>query len=191
MRRLIVKSKQGRMNIFDALEHPWLCEGKVDESTRIPNSRYDEYRARIKARAVPPEPRITIGKIAHLGSLRKHQPKQYNIYSSFFDRRDAAPRFVLRPRNVHVLEGQNADFRCIIVAPSPPLVSWFREHVEIKQSYKHMKKYRNFSYDLEVKRCTLEDKGEYVVKATNSYGEREMVVFLTVEREFFLFFCCC
>jgi hypothetical protein len=40
------------------------------------------------------------------------------------DRREAAPRFVLRPRNAHVLEGNNAEFDCRIIAVSPPVVSW-------------------------------------------------------------------
>lgn len=40
------------------------------------------------------------------------------------DRREAAPRFILRPRNAHVLEGQNAEFDCRIIAVSPPTVSW-------------------------------------------------------------------
>ena len=47
-----------------------------------------------------------------------------------------------------------------------------------------MKKYRNHSYDLEIKRCTVDDKGEYIVKAANTYGERDMVVILTVERKY-------
>jgi len=40
------------------------------------------------------------------------------------DRREAAPRFTLRPRNAHVLEGNNAEFDCRIIAVSPPVVSW-------------------------------------------------------------------
>ena len=40
------------------------------------------------------------------------------------DRREAAPRFILRPRNAHVLEGNNAEFDCRIIAVSPPVVSW-------------------------------------------------------------------
>ena len=184
MRRLIVRSKQGRMNIFEAMEHPWLIGDEVNDSTRIPNSRFDAFNLRLKARAYKPFPTLSIGKLAHLSSLRKHYPKEYSIYSSYFDRRDAAPRYVLKPRNQHVLEGQNAEFRCIIVAPSEPIVSWFREGVEIKQSFKYMKKYRNHRYDLEIKRCTVDDKGEYIVKAANTYGERDMVVILTVERKY-------
>lgn len=34
---------------------------------------------------------------------------------------------------------------------------------------------------VKVRRCTSEDQGEYVVRAVNSYGERDYNVFLTVE----------
>jgi hypothetical protein len=47
--------------------------------------------------------------------------------SRFFfslDRREAAPRFIRRPRNAHVIEGNNAEFDCRIIAVSPPIVSW-------------------------------------------------------------------
>ncbi len=56
----------------------------------------------------------------------------------------------------------------------------YRENVELRQSTKHLKKYDRNNYKLEIKRCLSEDKGEYVVRATNSYGEKEYAVFLTV-----------
>lgn len=80
--------------------------------------------------------------MANWSSLRKNRPQDYNIYNSFWgqydypinrkekylfsflDRREAAPRFILRPRNAHVLEGNNAEFDCRIIAVSPPVVSW-------------------------------------------------------------------
>jgi len=80
--------------------------------------------------------------MANWSSLRKNRPQEYNIYSSFWgktflfffflfetnlnnlDRREATPCFILRPRNAHVLEGNNADFDCRIIAVSPPVVSW-------------------------------------------------------------------
>ncbi len=43
-----------------------------------------------------------------------------------------------------------------------------------------MKKYSNSSYRLEIKRCEMEDAGEYIVKAVNSYGEREYNPYLNV-----------
>jgi hypothetical protein len=57
----------------------------------------------------------------------------------------------------------------------------FRDNNEIRQSTKHFKKYDRNNYKLEIKRCTKDDKGEYIVRASNSYGEKEYAVFLTVE----------
>lgn len=57
----------------------------------------------------------------------------------------------------------------------------YRDNQEIRQSTKHLKKYDRNNYKLEIKRCTPDDKGEYIVRATNSYGEKEYAVFLTVE----------
>lgn len=181
VRKLVVKSKAGRLNVFEALEHPWLLEANVDDN-RIPNSKYDALKAKLKGKyAGWPDPSVPIGRTAHLSSLRRLQPKPYGIYSSYFDRREAAPRFIVKPRNQHVIEGQSAEFKAVILAASPPIVSWYKDNAEIKQSCKHMKKYKNNSYALEIKRCTLNDGGEYIVKASNTYGDREYVAFLTVE----------
>jgi hypothetical protein len=59
----------------------------------------------------------------------------------------------------------------------------FRDNAEIRQSTKHLKKYDRNNYKLEIKRCVPDDKGEYIVRASNSYGEKEYAVFLTVERK--------
>jgi hypothetical protein len=57
----------------------------------------------------------------------------------------------------------------------------YRDNQEIRQSTKHLKKYDRNNYKLEIKRCIPDDKGEYIVRASNSYGEKEYAVFLTVE----------
>jgi len=57
----------------------------------------------------------------------------------------------------------------------------FRDNAEIRQSTKHLKKYDRNNYKLEIKRCVPDDKGEYIVRASNSYGDKEYAVFLTVE----------
>ncbi len=59
----------------------------------------------------------------------------------------------------------------------------YRDNQEIRQSTKHLKKYDRNNYKLEIKRCVPDDKGEYIVRASNSYGEKEYAVFLTVERK--------
>ncbi len=61
------------------------------------------------------------------------------------------------------------------------IVFRYRDNIEIRQSTKHLKKYDRNNYKLEIKRCLQDDKGEYIVRASNSYGEKEYAVFLTVE----------
>ena len=50
-----------------------------------------------------------------------------------------------------------------------------------------MPKYSGNNYELRIGRVKMEDKGEYVVKAENSYGSREEQAFLSVERELCLY----
>lgn len=185
IKKLLVKNKMSRMNVFEALDHPWLAEEDTTDGAQIPSGKYDAIRARIKDKySAWPAPNPALGRSANFSSLRKHRPKEYSIYSTYFDRRDANPRFVRKPRNQNVIEGQTATFSCIILAVSPPVVTWYQGGNEIKQSVKYFKKYNRNSYALEVKRCTLDDKGEFICRAVNSYGEREYNVFLNVERKF-------
>lgn len=44
-----------------------------------------------------------------------------------------------------------------------------------------MPKYSGNHYELRIGRCRTEDKGEYIVKAENSYGSKEETCFLNVE----------
>ena len=192
IRKLIVKNKMARLNVFEAFEHPWLAEPDISvESAQLTSAKYDAIRAKIKDKySTWPVPNPALGRMANFSSLRKHRPKEYSIYSTYFDRRDANPRFVRKPRNQHVTETQTATFSCIILAASPPVVTWYQGGNEIKQSTKYMKKYGKNSYMLEVKRCTLDDRGEVICRAVNSYGEREYNVFLNVDRKFlFRYFC--
>ncbi|CAM4765861.1 unnamed protein product [Rotaria magnacalcarata] len=182
IKKLLLKSKNARMTVQDALDHPWLREDHPEFDTRIPSSRFDNMRQRIRNRYPDfPDPTIGLGRMAGWSSLRKNKPQDYNMYNSSWDRREAAPRFILRPRNAHVLEGNNAEFDCRIIAVSPPVVSWYRDSLELRQSTKYLKKYDRNNYKLEIKRCLQDDKGEYIVRAANSYGEKEYAVFLTVE----------
>ena len=183
IKKLLVKNKTARMNVHECLEHPWLLDEST-EGAHIAADKYARIRNKIKDKYSSwPEPRPAIGRLANFSSLKKLRPKEYFIYSSYFDRRDATPRFVLRPRSQQVTEGQSAEFRCLILAASPPVVTWYQGGNEIRQSTKHMKKYNRNFYSLEIKRCNLDDKGEYIVKAINSYGDREYNVFLNVQRK--------
>lgn len=55
------------------------------------------------------------------------------------------------------------------------------DNTQLTQSVKYMQKYRGKEYELKISRVKLEDRGEYIVKAENSFGQREEVGILKVE----------
>ncbi|VDK80684.1 unnamed protein product, partial [Cylicostephanus goldi] len=124
-----------------------------------------------------------LGRISNYSSLRKHRPGEYHIHDAFFDRSEAQPRFIIKPYSTSVTEGQSANFYCRVIASSPPVVTWHHDMMELKQSVKYMKKYNDNDYGLTINRVKMDDKGEYTVRAKNSYGSREEVVFLTVQKK--------
>lgn len=130
-----------------------------------------------------PEPMPPLGRIANYSALRKHRPLEYNMHDAFFDRREAQPRFVIKPYSTTCMEGQSANFYCRVIAASPPIISWFRDNRELRQSVKYMKKYDNNDYGLTINRVRLDDRGEYIVRAKNSYGSKEEVIFLNVQSQ--------
>jgi len=73
------------MTVHDALDHPWLREDRPELDSRIPSSRFDNVRQRIRDRyAGYPDPTIGLGRMADWSSLRKNKPQDYNIYNSFW-----------------------------------------------------------------------------------------------------------
>jgi len=126
-------------------------------------------------------PMPAIGRIANYSSLRKHRPRENQIYDSYFDRREAMPRFVRKPHNCIVQEGQTANFKCKVLAGSPPVITWHFKNTLLNPSLKFMPKYSGNDYELRIGRAKIEDKGEYVVKAVNSFGSKEESAALNVE----------
>ncbi|XP_074660014.1 twitchin-like [Tubulanus polymorphus] len=183
IKKLLVKTPQKRMTIYQALEHPWLKGDLTGLDKRIPSSRYDRIRQKIKDKYADwGTPMPAIGRIANFSSLRKHRPKEYAIYDTYFDRREAAPRFIRKPRNQVVSEGQMAKFDCKVIALSCPIITWYHDNVQLTQSVKHMQKYSGSEFELRINRCKLDgDAGEYIVRAENSFGTKEEPMMLQVE----------
>lgn len=98
------------------------------------------------------------------------------------DRRQAAPRFVIKPTSAFAYEGQSVKFTCRVIAIASPTLTWFHNNQELRQSVKFMKRYHGDDYTFIINRVKLEDRGEYVIRAENHYGYREEVVFLNVQR---------
>ncbi|GIY64293.1 twitchin [Caerostris darwini] len=182
IRKLLQRSKDKRMTAHECLEHPWL-KGETASTAVIERSRYIKFRDSIRARygdywfscVIP------LGHISNYSSLRKLQEEKYKIREFNFDRRQAAPRFVIRPQSTFVYEGQAAKFYCRIIAAFPATISWHRDNYELRQSVKYMKRYENDNYYFIINRCKTEDRGEYIIRAENSYGFREEPVFLNVQ----------
>jgi len=105
-------------------------------------------------------------------------------YERFADRRQAAPRFVIKPQSAFSYEGQSVKFHCRVIAVAQPTLSWFHNNDELKQSVKFMKRYAGDDYTFIINRAKLDDRGEYVIRAENTYGYREEVVFLNVQRTY-------
>ncbi|CAD6198887.1 unnamed protein product, partial [Caenorhabditis auriculariae] len=184
IKKLLLADPSTRMTIHQALDHPWLASGSVPgRDTQIPSSRYSKIRESVRAKYDAwPEPLPPLGRISNYSSLRKHRPGEYKIRDAMWDRSEAQPRFIVRPYGTEVHEGQSANFYCRVIAASAPIVTWHKEDRELKQSVKYMKRYNGNDYGLTINRVKGDDKGEYTVRAKNSYGSKEEVVFLNVLR---------
>ena len=181
--RLLTKNKQKRMTAHECCEHPWLKKDNSELPTvPIPNKKYIKIRDRIRAKYAPywMSAKVPIGHIANYSSLRKLQDEKYKMLELYFDRREAAPRFVIRPQSTFAYEGQAAKFTCRVIATAPATITWYRDNAELKQSVKYMKRYMENDYTFVLNRCKLEDRGEYIIRAENHYGFREEPVFLNV-----------
>ena len=106
-----------------------------------------------------------------------------NYWFEFYsDKREAWPKFVRRPHKCIVQEGQPASFKCKVTAASPPTITWYFKGQALTPSLKYMPKYSGKDYELRIGRTKIsEDKGEYVVKAVNSWGSAEESAFLVIE----------
>lgn len=182
IRRLLVRNKEKRLTAHECLLHPWLTGDHSDRTNVIASSRYTNMRDRIRSRyenwsggyVLP------IGRLSEYSSLRKLLIEKYKIIDASFDRRQAAPRFVIRPTSQFCYEGQSVKFYCRVIACATPTLTWSHNNQELRQSVKFMKRYAGDDYYFIINRVRLDDRGEYIIRADNHYGAREEVVFLNV-----------
>ncbi|RWS15514.1 twitchin-like protein, partial [Dinothrombium tinctorium] len=182
IRKLLTRKTDKRMTAHQCLEHPWLKQ-KEPPTTPISNRKYIPIRDKIRAKYGDYwwSVKVPIGHISNYSSLRKLKEELYKIHDTYIDRRELAPRFVIRPQSTFAFEGQAAKFYCRVLAAAPPTVVWYRDNSELKQSVKYMKRYQDEDYTFVINRCKLDDRGEYIIRAENHYGWREEPVFLNVQ----------
>ncbi|CAG2161698.1 unnamed protein product [Oppiella nova] len=129
IRHLLTRNKDKRMTAHECLEHDWL-KGTDVPTTPIPNRNYINIRDKTRAKYDTwMSALVPIGHIANYSSLRKLQDEKYKMQEVYFDRREAVPRFVIKPHSTFAYEGQAAKFTCRIDEPvrrrrEEPLPLW-------------------------------------------------------------------
>ncbi|XP_077990140.1 twitchin-like isoform X3 [Glandiceps talaboti] len=170
IKRILVKDKHERLSSLNALDHPWLKDPQRGGGIRIATDKHKQLLGHLKWNTGTSL--IPIGRLASMGALKSMNPLEgREVVNRGMSRRDAAPRFIKKPRNVNVTEFNNALFECIIAAGTVPTIIWYKSGKELIQGIKHKAKYDDINYKLQVSRCVEDDNGEYEVRAENSYGK--------------------
>ncbi|XP_050067771.1 twitchin isoform X12 [Anopheles maculipalpis] len=181
IRRLLIKNTEKRMTAHECLMHAWLSDTYNSSTSVISIERYKQIRDLIRrkyenwASFVLP-----LGRLSEYSALRKLLIQKYKIHETSVDRRQAAPRFVIRPQSAFCYEGQSCKFYCRVIGVATPVLTWYHNNQELKQSVKFMKRYAGDDYYFIINRVKLDDRGEYIIRAENHYGAREEVIFLNV-----------
>ncbi|XP_038051694.1 twitchin-like [Patiria miniata] len=178
--QLLVVDTEKRMPAYEALEHPWLKEPGKWAKNRIPTDRHKMLLERPGWRIGTQT--LGIGRLSNTSAHRRRRPLEGDfIIEVAMSRKEARPRFVRRPIDSIAMEDRDAVFKCVIAAPSQPVVTWWKDNKELKQSLKYKSKYDDVNYGLVIARCQVEEAGQYMVKAVNSYGELTKESHLSVE----------
>ncbi|XP_033640975.1 twitchin-like isoform X1 [Asterias rubens] len=178
--KLLVVDTEQRIPAYEALDHPWLKDCSKWNRNRIPIDRHMLLLER--PGWMPGTQSLGIGRISNTSGHRRRRPLDTDfVIEVSMSRKEARPRFVRRPIDTFAMEDRDATFNCVIAAPSDPVVSWFKDNKELKQSLKYKSKYDDVNYQLVVSRVQLDEAGQYVVRAVNSYGELTKESHLAVE----------
>lgn len=181
IRRLLLKNKEKRLTAHECLLHPWLTGDHSNRTHEISRQRLLGLRDKIRKKYDDWSAfKLPIGRLSEYSSLRKLLIEKYKIHETSFDRRQAAPRFVIRPQSQFCYEGQSVKFYCRVIGIATPTLTWSHNNQELRQSVKYMKRYQGDDYYFIINRVKLDDRGEYIIRAENHYGSREEVVFLNV-----------
>lgn len=181
IRNLLISKTERRMTVHECLRHPWLGGDRYKHTQKIAQQRYFSFRDNLRQKYEQYKNYILpIGRLAEYSSLRKLFVKKYDIQETSFDRRQAAPRLVIRPSSQFCYEGESVQFYCRCIATATPILTWSHNNIELRQSVKYMKRYIGNDYYFIINRVKLEDRGEYIIRAENHYGAREEIIFLNV-----------
>ncbi|XP_034951171.1 uncharacterized protein [Chelonus insularis] len=94
----------------------------------------------------------------------------------------SSPQFLKLISDVIVLEGEDAIFECQVIGEPKPDLRWYFNNEEIMFMQERITMTHDESGNCSLKICTTttEDKGNYVAKATNLFGEAKAIARLVV-----------
>ncbi|XP_071479592.1 twitchin-like [Diadema antillarum] len=177
--RLLIKDKSERMAAHEALEHPWL---KPEFRGGAKNISCDNHARLLGEKWLEGEHKIGLGRIANFGAQRKRKPLKTDFTEDLsIDRKEGKPRFLKRPINTSAMEDRDVNMTCQVTGASPPVITWWKDGKELKQSLKFKQKFDNFNFGLQISGANLDDAGIYTVTATNSFGKVSYDVNVAIE----------
>ena len=100
-----------------------------------------------------------------------------------------APVFEIPLSDVTVVDGERAILECVVSGHPVPVVSWYADGQEIKQSADFRISMVNGICTLEINGVLPEDEGEYTVKAVNDAGTCITTAYLTILRKCGVYYC--
>lgn len=103
------------------------------------------------------------------------------FFSNYTDSRDAAPKITRRLEDVIAIEGNAARFECEVTAMTEPLIEWYKDQELLVIGVKYKMLYEDGTFTLVVNNVDIDDVGQYICRATNSYGHATSSADLEIE----------
>ncbi|XP_043261539.1 uncharacterized protein LOC122402644 [Colletes gigas] len=119
---------------------------------------------------------LTVTPVSVPDELDKARPEVEETFAA-----GSPPKFVKLPTDSLVAEGENAIFECAVIGEPKPELRWFSDSVEITANERIlMKQTEDGTGILKILSAIPEDRGNYVVKATNVHGKAKAFARLVV-----------
>ncbi|XP_055759477.1 myomesin-3 isoform X1 [Salvelinus fontinalis] len=117
-------------------------------------------------------------------ALRRQAEQKASIHLKYLeDLSQKAPDFPIPLRAHMVWEGMGVKLSCTIQGCPPPRATWYKDGVPLSaygQAWNYSLKQKFGLNTLEIRRCSVEDAGEYKVVAKSSLGEATTIATLVV-----------
>uniref|UniRef100_A0A158Q7F2 Myosin light chain kinase, smooth muscle n=1 Tax=Elaeophora elaphi TaxID=1147741 RepID=A0A158Q7F2_9BILA len=167
--KLIVKNKDERMTVSEALAHPWIAAGELKEKRgKIPVTEKKAFLIRKDMSDVL----IPMGKIVKTGAIFRKQSTDGTFERDITFEGNFPPRVLKSLEDIVVSVGEaNASLICEIEALPQPTIQWLKDGKEIcLEASKYEAQCDGNIVALNVKNVVKADSGVYSMIATNSLG---------------------